>query len=68
MPIWSVAFYDGKFDSEPCLRGVMKANTQGEAYVIVKDKMGETQRADLIPALVRDEAAFPDGYRELASN
>jgi len=68
MPIWAVALYDEDLDFTPNRRGVVKAHTQGEAYVIVKGVMGNAKRADLIPQVVLDESAFSDGYTELPTN
>ena len=68
MPIWSVQFYDETYDFRPSRYGVVKAANQGEAFVLVKEKMGSAQRADVTPAIVRDEATFQDGYSDLPSN
>lgn len=65
MPIWTVAFYDERYDFEPSRRGAVKAASEGEAFEIVKDIMGLAERADLTPAIVRDEPSFPEGYRDL---
>jgi hypothetical protein len=54
-----------KFDIEPTRYAVVKAETDGAAWVLVKDNMGDTQRADLAPTVVRDESVFQDGYRDL---
>jgi hypothetical protein len=68
MPIWSVQFYDETNDFRPSRYGVVKADNQGTAFILVKEKMGDAQRADVIQTIVRDESAFQDGYRELSSN
>jgi len=65
MPVWSVAFFDERYDFEPARRSVVKAETEGAAAIIVKEQMGECERADLTLAVVRDESLYQDGYREL---
>jgi hypothetical protein len=68
MPIWSVQFYDEATDFRPSRYAVVKANSEGAAFVLAKENMRDAQRADVIPQVVRDESAFQDGYRELQSN
>ena len=68
MPIWSVEFYDERSDFEPSRRGVVRADTQGAAYELVRGEIGSAAWAKLVPAIVRDEASVPEGYRDLAPN
>jgi hypothetical protein len=63
MPVWSVQFYESE-DLSPSRYAVVKADNEGAAAVLVKENMGDAQRADLIRQVVRDEAAFQDGYRD----
>jgi hypothetical protein len=63
-----VQFYDETTDFRPSRYGVVKAGNQGTAFVLVKANMKDAERADVIPAVVRDESVFQDGYRELSSN
>jgi hypothetical protein len=60
-PYRSVIGADG---ISPSRYAVVKADNEGAAAVLVKENMGEAQRADLIRQVVRDETAFQDGYRD----
>jgi hypothetical protein len=67
MPVWSVQFYDENYDLQPSRYGVVKADTEGEAFLLAKANKGAAKRADVIQTIVRDESAFKIGYFDLPS-
>jgi hypothetical protein len=67
MPVWSIQFYDEINGFQPSRYGAVKADNEGTAFVLAKENMKDAQRAEVIRMVVRDEAAFQDGYRETSS-